>query len=191
VSAFGGQIARGSSYPHALLSMTPADHRPALEIRLREWFELAGESGAAGWSGFDMLLIEEGVGSARRCSDLPYTTRELMRAPEVARALSSLPPEIRATGEWWRRVTGQVELAPAAAGGRSSGWEQLPEITRWVIEEPLSSGLLETALGELWVERLKEEMSGAAQDREQALAAAAAVIFDQRLQAAAQPRPGS
>jgi hypothetical protein len=189
LTGFGGQIARRAGYPDRLLELTPADHRPAIEIKLREWFEHAAQSGPANWSAFDMLLIEEGVGGDR--PDLPYPTREPLRSPEFARALSSLSPEERATGEWRSAALGEINIENPPAAEPADGWERLPEIGRWLIDEPLAHPLLETALGDLWVQRLVEGVrDGDAAAREQALLAAAAVIFDQRLQAAAQPTAG-
>lgn len=186
----GGQIARGTGHPTRLLAETPADHRPAIEIKLREWFEEAAASGPNPWSATDMLLIEERIGETGPLPAPPFATREPWRSPEVARALSSLTPEVRATRRWHQRALGDFEV-PAHAGAKPDyGWERLPEIREWLIEEPLSHPLLNTALGDLWVQRLKDDVGkpepGAAR---LALTAAAAVIFEQRLQTAARPPP--
>lgn len=193
LSAFGGQIARGCVYPDELLKATPADHRPAIEIKLREWFDQASASAPNAWSALDMLLIEEGIGNDGPQAALPFATREPWRAPEVVRALSSLSPETRAASGWREHaLTGMTPPEPPAPQTQDNGWERLPEIGEWLTAEPLSHSLLSTALGDLWVDRLKEQVSEAGPgEGDQALRAASAVIFDQRLQAAAQPPPGS
>jgi hypothetical protein len=123
---------------------------------------------------------------------LPFATREPLRSPEFARAISSLPPEVRATGDWLSAFAGDPGPHDPPEPAPEGGFERLPEIREWLLDEPLSHPLLRTALGDLWVQRIRD---GLREDdetaTEQALAAAAAVIFDQRLQAAAQPPPGS
>jgi hypothetical protein len=213
LTGFGGQTARAASYAHnaharpqpppaelasatGLPQTTAADHRPSIEIKLREWFELAADCGHRDWSAIDMLLIEEGVGAHAGAERLPLAIRQPLRAPEVARALSSLPLADRVARSWQRDALAALEpdavatrTAPAIRA-RLDAFERLPRIQDWLLDEPLTSSLLTTGLGDLWVERLQAGVREGEPDMtEQALAAAAVVIFDQRLQAAAQPPP--
>lgn len=155
------------------------DRIEALHGRVREWVATAENAGVTGWRVLDVVYAEQRVRRWLRgmLPHLPAPMVGAFTAPEVQRALVSLPLEERAASGFHHRFIAdrRPELLPdvgrvAARSGRrpltrvarrlrppglDGDWAARPEYREWIADAVLGGDLAVEGMGGRWCRRTR------------------------------------